>query len=105
MCPVCWINGLIAFLVGMGLFAIDSPFTPFLIFMAVVLTTYGVWKLWQGYKKGKSFTSVERADNWNLIRRFTYGLIVGSLLTGTVFYIMDKDHHGEMHGVHEKHGH
>ena len=104
MCPICWINGLIAFLVGIGLLAVDSPFTPFLIFVAVVLTMYGVWKLWQGYKKGKSFTSVERTQNWKSIKRFTYGLIVGVVMTSAVFYIMDKDHHGEMHGVHEKHG-
>ena len=38
MCPVCWINGLIAFLIGMGLLAVDSPYTPFLIGIAAVLT-------------------------------------------------------------------
>ena len=95
MCPVCWINGLIAFLVGMGLFAIDSPFTPFLVFIAVVLTVYAAWKLWQGYKKGKSFNSVQRAHSRNSIKRFTYGLVIGALLTSGMFYMMDKDHHGD----------
>jgi len=50
MCPVCWINGLVAFLIGMGLLAVDSPYTPFLIGIAAVLTMYAMWKLWQGYK-------------------------------------------------------
>ena len=104
MCPICWINGLIAFFVGIGLLAVDSPFTPFAIFLGVVLTIYALWKLREGYRKGKGFTKEQRTQNWKSIKRFTYGLVVGVVMTSAVFYIMDKDHHGEMNEVHEKHG-
>ena len=63
MCPICWIYGLIAFLVGIGLLAVDSPFTPFAIFLGVVLTIYALWKLREGYKKGKDFTKEQYKPN------------------------------------------
>ena len=62
MCPICWINGLIAFLIGMGVLAIDSPYTPWLIGLAVVLTAYSMWKFHQGYNRWKGF-SPEDARN------------------------------------------
>jgi len=86
MCPICWINGLIAFLIGMGVLAIDSPYTPWLIGLAVVLTAYSMWKFHQGYKKWKGFSAEQRAKNWKTIKRFVQGIIVGAFVSSLVFY-------------------
>ena len=104
MCPVCWINGLIAFLVGIGLLAIDSPYTPFLIGIAAVLTIYSIWKLWEGYKKWKNFSKEQRMQNWKAIKRFVYGLVVGSVVASAVFYSINQQQHTEMHEILEKYG-
>jgi hypothetical protein len=96
MCPVCWINGLVAFLISMGLLAIDSPYTPVLIGIAAILTMYSIWKLWEGYKKWKNFTKEQRSQNWKAIRRFVYGLVVGSVITSAVWYSMEQHQHDAM---------
>ena len=112
MCPVCGINGLIAFLVGMGLLAVDSPYTPFLVGIAAVLTMYAMWKLWEGYKKWKNFDKEQRSQNWRAIKRFTYGLVVGTVVSSAVWYSIQQTQHEAMHGNHHvdgpelhKHGH
>ena len=107
MCPICWINGLIAFLIGMGVLAIDSPYTPWLIGLAVVLTAYSIWKFHQGFKKWRGFSYEQRAKNWKTIKRFVQGVIVGAAVATLVFYAMnwevitgqhmDTDHHEHMH--------
>jgi len=101
MCPVCWINGLVAFLVSIGLLAIDSPYTPVLVGIAAILTLYSIWKLWEGYKKWKNFSKEQRKQNWRAIKRFVYGLIIGSVVTSAVWYSIDREQHIKMH---EKHG-
>ena len=88
MCPICWINGLIALLIGMGVLAIDSPYTPWLIGLAVVLTAYSMRKFHQGYNRWKGFTLEQRAKNWKTIKRFVQGIIVGALVATLVFYSM-----------------
>jgi len=107
MCPICWINGLIAFLIGLGILAIDSPYTPWLIGLAVILTAYSIWKFHQGYKKWKGFSLEQRAKNWKTIKRFVQGVIVGVAIATLVFYSMywevienqhmDTDHHEHTH--------
>ena len=77
MCPICWINGLIAFLIGMGVLAIDSPYTPWLIGLAVVLTAYSMWKFHQGYNRWKGFTPEQRSKNWKTIKRFVFIFVSG----------------------------
>ena len=107
MCPICWINGLIAFLIGMGILSIDSPYTPWLIGVAVILTAYSMWKFHQGYKKWKKFSPEQRTKNWKTIKRFVQGIAVGVVIAAIVFnYVywevitgqhMDTDHHEHMH--------
>ena len=104
MCPVCWINGLIAFLVGMGLLAVDSPYTPFLVGIAAVLTMYAMWKHWEGYKKWKNFDKEQRSQNWRAIKRFTYGLVVGTVVSSAVWYSIQQTQHEAMHGNHHVDG-
>ena len=86
MCPICWINGLIALLISVGILSIDSPYTPYLIGIAVILTVYSMWKFWKGYKKWQNFSAEQRVRNWKTIKRFTQGVIVGSVITGAVIY-------------------
>ena len=106
MCPICWINGLIAFLIGMGILAIDSPYTPWLIGLAVVLTAYSMWKFHQGYKKWKGFSSEQRVKNWKTIKRFVQGTIVGAAVATLVFYSMYWEvitgQHHEIEHQHER---
>ena len=71
MCPICWINGLIALLISVGILSIDSPYTPYLIGIAIILTAYSMWKFWKGYKKWQNFSAEQRARNWKTIKRFT----------------------------------
>ena len=107
MCPICWINGLIALLIGMGVLAIDSPYTPWLIGLAGVLTAYSMWKFHQGYNRWKGFSPEQRTKNWKTIKRFVQGIIVGAAIATLVFYSMywevitgqhmDTDHHEHMH--------
>ena len=104
MCPVCWINGLVAFLAGMGLLAVDSPYTPFLVGIAAVLTMYAMWKLWEGYKKWKKFNKEQRSQNWRAIKRFTYGLVVGTVVSSAVWYSIQQTQHEAMHGNHHVDG-
>jgi len=86
MCPICWINGLIAFLIGMGLLTMDSPYTPYLFGLAMILTGYSLWKFYRGYKMWQEMGTDTREKNWKTIKRFTQGIIAGALIAGAVFY-------------------
>ena len=98
MCPICWINGLIALLIGVGILSIDSPYTPYLIGAAVILTAYSLWRFWSGYQRWENFTPRQRKQNWKTIKRFTQGIVIGALLTSGIFYALhwkaiDSYHH------------
>jgi len=100
MCPICWINGLIAFLIGMGVLAIDSPYTPYLIGLAMILTGYSFWKFHQGYKMWQKMGTDTRIKNWKTIKRFTQGVVLGAVIASGVFYAIhwpaiDYYHHSE----------
>ena len=103
MCPICCINGLIALLIGMGLLAIDSPYTPWLIGLAVVLSVYAFWRFYAGYKRLKGFTPEQRAKNWKTIKRFVQGIIVGAAIATTVVYALNWEAIATQH--HLNHGH
>ena len=103
MCPICWINGLIALLIGMGILAIDSPYTPWLIGLAVVLTAYSMWRFHAGYKKWKKFSPEQRTKNWKTIKRFVQGIIVGAVIATAVVYAMNWKAIATQH--HLNHGH
>ena len=109
MCPICWVNGLIALFISVGILSIDSPYTPYLIGIAVILTAYSMWKFWKGYKKWQNFSAEQRTRNWKTIKRFTQGVIVGSIITGITFYsihwtAIDYYHHN-MSEEHKEHTH
>ena len=99
MCPICWVNGLIALLISVGILSIDSPYTPYLIGIAVILTAYSMWKFWKGYKKWQNFSAEQRTRNWKTIKRFTQGVIVGAVIATVIFYSLNKNHH-EMDSSH-----
>jgi len=73
-----------------------------LIRIAAILTMYAMWKLWQGYKKWKNFSKEQRSQNWRAIRRFAYGLVVGSVITSVVWYSVE---HEALHGNHHAPAH
>ncbi len=102
MCPICWINGLIALLIGMGLLAIDSPYTPWLIGLAVVLSVYALWRFYAGYKRLKGFTPEQRAKNWKTIIRFSQGIFTGAAIAAILFFyvyweVISEQHHATEH--------
>ena len=104
MCPICWINGLIALLISVGILSIDSPYTPYLIGIAVILTAYSMWKFWKGYKKWKNFSPEQRSKNWKTIKRFMQGVLVGAIIAIIIFYSLNYNHHEmEVSQLHDAH--
>ena len=102
MCPVCWISGFIAVLFGGSFIATINH--PLSWGVGIVIIAYGVYKFYDGYKRGKSMEETIKSRNKKIIYRFIQGIIVGSIITGAVFYKFTADEHKRMHQLLEKHG-
>ena len=102
MCPICWISGFIAVLFG-GSFAatINHPISWII---GGFVIAYGLYKFYDGYKRGKSMEEDTKARNRNTVYRFIQGLVIGALVTGALFYKYTADEHQRMHDVLEEHG-
>ena len=87
----------------MGILAIDSPYTPWLIGLAVVLTAYSMWKFHKGFQKWKAFSTEQRAKNWKTIKRFTQGIIDGAVIATTVVYAMNWEAIPTQHHLNQGH--
>ena len=102
MCPICWISGLIAILFG-GSFAatINHPISWG---VGIVVMAYGFYKIYDGYKRGKTMEETTKARNRKVVYRFVQGLVIGSIVTATVFYKFTAVEHQRMHQLLEQHG-
>ena len=91
MCPICWISGFIAILFG-GSFAatINHPISWLI---GSLVMAYGAYKFYDSYKRGKHMGEDAKARNRKLIYRFVQGLVIGSLVTATIFYNLGADEH------------
>ena len=102
MCPVCWISGFIAVLFGGSFIAtINHPISWVLGFALIV---YSIYKFYEAKKRGKKMTVETRKRNKRTIFRFVQGVVVGSIVTITIFYSLTHKEHEKMHQLLKQHG-
>ena len=94
MCPICWISGLVAILFGGSFVATVNH--PISWVVGALVIAYGAYKFYDGYKRGKTMQAETKARNRKTIYRFVQGLVIGSLITGVLFYNFTVDDHHQM---------
>ena len=99
MCPICWISGFIAFLLG-GSF-IASVNHPISWAIGFILIAYSIYRFYEAKKRGKKMTQKTKK---RIIFRFVQSAVVGSIVTIIIFYNLTHKEHERMHQLLEKHG-
>ena len=102
MCPICWISGLVAILFGGSFVATVNH--PISWVVGALVIAYGAYKFYDGYKRGKTMQVETKARNRKTIYRFVQGLVIGSLITGVLFYKYTADEHQQMHDLLDEQG-
>ncbi len=102
MCPVCWISGFIAALLGGSFIAVVNH--PISWILSIILISYAVFKFYEAKKRGKKMSEETKDRNKKTIFRFIQGVVVGSIVTIIVFYSLTYKEHERMHNLLEKHG-
>ncbi len=102
MCPVCWISGFIAALLGGSFIAVVNH--PISWILSIILISYAVYKFYEAKKRGKKMSQETKDRNKKTIFRFIQGVVVGSIVTTIVFYSLTYKEHERMHDLLEKHG-
>ncbi len=102
MCPVCWISGFIAALFGGSLLAVVNH--PISWILSIILIVYAAMKFMEAKKRGKKMKQTTKTQNKKTIYRFLQGVVIGSIITATIFYSLTYKEHQRMHDLLEKHG-
>ena len=102
MCPVCWISGFIAALLGGSFIAVANH--PISWILSIIFISYAVYKFYEAKKRGKKMSEETKDRNKKTIFRFIQGVVVGSIVTVIVFYSLTYKEHQRMHDLLEKHG-
>ena len=102
MCPVCWISGFIAALLGGSFIAVVNH--PISWLLSVILISYAGYKFYEAKKRGNKMNQETKDRNKKTIFRFIQGVLVGSITTIIVFYGLTHKEHQRMHDLLEKHG-
>ena len=102
MCPVCWISGFIAALLGGSFIAVVNH--PISWILSIFLISYAGYKFYEANKKGKQMNQDTKDRNKKTIFRFVQGVFIGSVVTIIVFYGLTYKEHQRMHDLLEKHG-
>ena len=102
MCPICWISGFIAFLLGGSFIATVNH--PISWAIAFILIAYSIYRFYEAKKRGKKMTEETKKRNKRTIFRFVQGTVVGSIVTIIIFYSLTHKEHERMHQLLEKHG-
>ena len=102
MCPVCWISGFIAALLGGSFIAVVNH--PISWILSIILISYAGYKFYKAKKKGKKMSEETKVRNKKTIFRFIQGVVVGSVVTIIIFYSLTYKEHQRMHDLLEKHG-
>ena len=102
MCPVCWISGFIAALLGGSFIAVVNH--PISWILSIILIFYAVFKFYEAKKRGNKMSQETKDRNKKTIFRFIQGVVVGSIVTTIVFYSLTYKEHERMHDLLEKHG-
>ena len=102
MCPVCWISGVLFLLFGASALSFGTEW--YILIPSFVLLAYGGYKIWIGIKRGKNFTTEQKANSKRTIIRFIIGVAIG-LYTGiAVMYALSAAEHQQMNDLLKKHG-
>ena len=102
MCPVCWISGFIAALLGGSFIAVVNH--PISWILSIILIFYAVFKFYEAKKRGNKMSQETKDRNKKTIFRFIQGVVVGSVVTVIIFYGLTYKEHQRMHDLLEKHG-
>ena len=102
MCPICWISGFIAALLGGSMLAVVNH--PISWIISLVLILYAGYKFYESKKRGLKMNDETKARNRKTIFRFIQGVVLGSFVTAAVFYSLTYKEHERMHDLLEKHG-
>ena len=102
MCPICWISGFIAFLLGGSFIATVNH--PISWVIGLILIAYSIYRFYEAKKRGKKMTNETKKRNKRTIFRFVQGALVGSIVTVIIFYNLAHKEHERMHRLLEKHG-
>ena len=102
MCPVCWISGFIAALLGGSFIAVVNH--PISWILSIILIFYAVFKFYEAKKRGNKMSQETKDRNKKTIFRFIQGVVVGSIVTVIIFYSLTYKEHQRMHNLLEKHG-
>ena len=102
MCPICWISGFIAALLGGSFIAVVNH--PISWILSIILIFYAVFKFYEAKKRGNKMSQETKDRNKKTIFRFIQGVVVGSIVTVIVFYSLTYKEHQRMHDLLEKHG-
>lgn len=102
MCPICWISGFIAVLLGGSFIAVVNH--PISWIVGGLLIIYSVYKFYEAKKRGQKMTKENKERNRKTIFRFIQGVVVGSIVTIIIFYGLTYQEHERMHELLEKHG-
>ena len=102
MCPVCWINGIIALLFGASAVSFSTEW--YIIIPSVALTIWGVYKLWEGIKRGRTWSKEQKAAGIKTILRFTICIVIGLYTGAVIVWMLMLPEHQRMHDLLEKHG-
>ena len=102
MCPICWISGFIAALLGGSFIAVANH--PISWILSIILISYAGYKFYEAKKRGKKMSEETKSRNKKTIYRFIQGVVVGSIVTIIVFYSLTYKEHQRMHELLEKHG-
>ena len=89
MCPVCWINGILALLFGASAVSFGTEW--YIIVPSIVLTIWGIYKLWEGIKRGRTWTDEQKASGRKTVFRF-------------VVWMMMLPEHNRLHDLLKEHG-
>ena len=102
MCPICWINGILFLLFGASALSFGTEW--YILIPSFVLLGYGCYKIWQGIKRGKKFTTEQKASSKRSIIRFVIGVAIGLYTGAVVVWMLMLPEHERMHEILEQHG-
>ena len=69
-----------------------------------MLLGYGCYKIWDGIKRGKKFTTEQKANSKRTIIRFVIGVAIGLYTGFAIMYALSGAEHKRMHDLLEPHG-
>ena len=102
MCPICWISGFIAFLLG-GSFIVTVNH-PISWAIGFILIAYSIYRFYEAKKRGKKMAEETKKRNKRTIFRFVQGTVVGSIVTIIIFFSFTNKEHERMHQLLKEHG-